>query len=112
MNVALDTKANPITSTIIAQLGSANRLRIMTGCKHIVADEENRRINIGLPGKKIVRITLEADDTYTVEMLRISTRKEWVAGAGMFKVAYSEEGVYADSLQDAFTRATGLYLSL
>lgn len=106
------TTSTPITDTILIQLGGTRRLMAMTGAKHFVKDEDNRRVNIGLPRNKCVRITLEANDTYTVEYLRISTRKEWANGADMLKVVKRVEYVYAPDLVETFEELTGLYLTL
>lgn len=112
MHTIEHTTETPITDTILIQLGGTRLIGAMTGAKHFVKDEDNRRVNIGLPRQKCVRITLEANDTYTVEFLRISTRKEWAAGADMLKVTKCVEHVYATELVETFEEVTGLYLTL
>lgn len=100
-----------IAETILMQLGGSRRIKAMTGAKHFVAD--GARLNIGLPGQKCVRITLDATDTYTVETLKFNTARAVVTqGKPLYRVAKSESGIYADQLRETFTRQTGLELSL
>ncbi len=96
-----------VSRTILQQLG-ASRFVAMTGARSFVGDE--RSLSFRLPATLVrgrasaMRITLEGDDTYTVEtfkmvkftMLTLDTRR----------------GVYADDLRRTFTDMTGLDTSL
>jgi len=87
--------------TILAQLGG-RRFIAMTGAKTFVGSDE--MLQFAIPGGRKVRVTLDDSDTYTVELFRIRKGEANVIG--------SEGFVYADGLQESFTRLTGLYTSL
>lgn len=90
-----------VANTILAQLGG-NKFIAMTGAKMFVGSEKGLTFRIGRndAGINCVRITLTAMDDYQVEFLKVSTKK-------VSSVAFAE-GVYADNLQEVFTRKTGL----
>jgi len=100
-----------IADTIIAQLGG-NQFRAMTGAKDFTFGERGE-LTFGLParfakdGINKVRVTLTADDDYTVEFFRINMRAK-----EMVKTIATEEGVYCDTLRSTFTRVTGLDCTL
>ena len=105
--------AESVPGVILTQLGGGRRIGVMTGAKHIVADSEKGEVRISLPrNKAMVCVRLDPSDTYTVELCRIADWKQWSPGIPLYKVVRSESGVYADGLQDAFTRLTGLQLRL
>ena len=98
-----------IAKTILEQLGG-HRFSVMTGAKNFVGHPDG--LSFRLPGGggfcrggiNYVKVTLTPADTYTVTFSR-------VRGA---KVTVVDEAwdVYADGLRAAFSRATGLHLSL
>lgn len=92
-----------IAQTILAQMGG-NKFRAMTGAKDFVALEDG--LMFGIPRAKNIRkvqIKLTADDLYNVSFFSLRGVE--------CKVVSEENGIYADQLQAAFTRATGLYTS-
>ncbi len=92
-----------IADTILAQLGGG-RFVAMTGAKSFSFDETGALgMRIGRNSKSInyLKISLTADDLYTMEFKRIRGTK--VTDVNTF------EGVYCDMLQELFTEATGLY---
>lgn len=95
-----------VGQTILQQLGGG-RFVAMTGARGFVGGEYS--LAFVLPrfaGLRInrVRITLMANDTYVVQFLRVTKSKcESIA---------THTDVYAESLRDVFTRATGLATSL
>lgn len=94
-----------IEATILQQLGG-NRFRMMTGAKNFVAGNGTLSFQIGRnsAGVSGVRVTLDVDDTYRMEFLRI--RKHVVT------ILTVKTGVYFDQLQSVFTDQTGMYTSL
>jgi len=86
------------------QLG---RIRVMIGAKNPSSDKGGRALyfRIGRNGKSInwIRITLDPDDTYSLEFGR---------GAGAAKVISSSDGIHADQLKDIIARHTGMAASL
>jgi hypothetical protein len=96
---------NAIATTILEQLGG-NRFLTMTGAKGLL--DTGRGLQMKLPTisrASCIVITLEADDTYTVQAYR---------GRGLNMCAYGEpvSQVYADSLRRVFEDLTGLYTKL
>ena len=103
-----------IAETIIRQLaGSFGKLSAMTGAKNFLHGHTTDGAVGGVsfkfpkPGKgrpNFCRITLDADDTYTIE---------FGATRGYdYKVISKQSGMYADMLTEHFETTTGLYLSL
>lgn len=98
-----------VAQTILAQLGG-QRFVVMTGARNLVSDAHCERgclsFKVGKNAKGVthVRITLQADDLYRVETLK-------VRGMTITPVA-DVRGVYADKLRATFTAATGLDTSL
>lgn len=92
---------------VLRQLGG-NRFIAMTGAKQFVKDDEKRSISFRIgrnsEGVNVVRITLNAMDTYDMEFLSVR--------AGNVKVKSTSDGVYCDGLEQSFTTHTGLYTSL
>jgi hypothetical protein len=102
--------SNQVAETILRQMGGLRRLMAMTGAKNFIsfkAESESPHgrglggVSFQFPQGKVVRITLDPSDTYTVEFGTIR---------GGYKK--SHEGIYAGQLKDLFERETGLYLSL
>lgn len=90
-----------VPATIAHQLG--DRTLAMLGAYHLAGTED--RLSFRFRGSRkanAVRITLNAQDTYDVEFLKIRPRK--------FQIDTVEriEGVYVDGLHDCIERVTGL----
>lgn len=96
------TNAQQVAAVILDQLGAC-RFMVMTGARDLVATAAGvqfslpARLTVG--GVNMVRVELH-DDLYTVIAGRFARLE--------FKEKAREEGVYADQLQGAFTRLTGL----
>lgn len=95
-----------IPDAIYRQLGG-QRFAAMTGAQFLAPNKLT--LGITLPnartarGIKAICITLDADDTYTVQFYRPIRR-----GAFDPTVAKELTGIYADQLQAVFTENTGL----
>jgi hypothetical protein len=87
--------------TVIEQLGGS-RFIAMTGAKNFGTTDNALSFKIGRNARGVshVRVTLDPSDTYTVEFLKV--RKLHVT------VAETCTDIYCDSLQDCFTRNTGM----
>lgn len=100
MNDTLQT-----ANTIIDQLGG-NRFVMMTGSKAFVSTGDGVQFKVGRNSRSVnfCRVTLTPADLYDVEygFLR----------AGSLNVRAKSQGLYADQLQEDFTRHTGLYTRL
>src|SRR5262245_9743166 len=98
-----------VANTILTQLGG-KRFLAMTGAKQLIGSATSLSFTLpGTPGFvqrgiNVCRITLTPMDTYTVEYLR-------VRGSAVTTVQTCED-IYADALQDCFTRETGLVTHL
>jgi hypothetical protein len=90
-----------VANQILAQLGG-NRFLTMTGSKNLVGGERYLQMKLARNSSKanLLRITLDANDTYTVEFSRFRN-------LDVFPV-HALAGVYADQLAEIFTRTTGL----
>jgi hypothetical protein len=99
---------NQIESTTFAQIGGVRAMVMIGGTVQIGHGKPNQfwfKFKArGLNGINSVKITLDADDTYTMVFSRMTIKGENV------KVDLS--GVYADQLVGIIERKTGLYLSL
>ena len=110
-----------VANTIRQQLGG-NRFGVMTGAKNFASHGPEKgtlgALSFTLPsrfakdGINYVKITLMGSDTYTVEFIKIGPRpslKQMMAGKEQTLTTVKKlEDIYADQLQSAFTRATGL----
>lgn len=95
-----------VANTILEQLGG-RRMLMMTGASQLVGGAAMIMFKIGTGAKnKInkVRVTLDAFDTYTFEFF-------YIRGVNVKTVA-KHEGIYADMLQDIFTKETGFFTKL
>jgi len=100
MTTQTDTTPNEIAQNIIQQLGG-NRFASMTGARLFVATGNG--LQFSFPNCQRVnkcRVTLDSDDTYTVEFFKIR-------GANVTPVS-SVSMMYAEDLQRHFTDITGL----
>jgi hypothetical protein len=95
-----------VANTILAQLGGAGRLRMMTSAKDFLGDDKSLSFRIGKNARGVnkVKVTLNPSDTYTVEVFRVR--------AGTVKALGSASDVYAESLVRNVEALTGLYLTL
>lgn len=95
-----------IAKTILAQLGG-RRFISMTGARDFIGGGNHLMFSLpaGLAkdGINRIRITLDWTDTYIFEALKVSRRPELKS-----ETIEKLEGVYADDLQEIFTRVTGL----
>jgi hypothetical protein len=94
-----------IAQTILTQLGG-NRFAAMVGARDFVYGERSLMFRIGFNKSKAnkVRITLDANDTYSVEWFKLRS----IDCASVETM----NNVYADQLRSVFTRFTGLATSL
>ena len=93
-----------VAITILEQLGG-NKFIAMTGAKNFSHSENTLSFRIPRQRKiSAVRITLEDDDTYTMEFISIHGIK--------MTTINTEKNVYFDELQNIFTANTGLYTKL
>lgn len=101
------TTDTEIAETIISQLGGQGRLHIMIGAHSFYSDTRALCFKFkarAKNGAKAIKVTLDADDTYTLEM--------WSMRGLNVKKVTELSGLYFDSLKGAIERATGLALSL
>lgn len=96
-----------VATTILKQLGG-NRFIAMTGAHSFFSEQNSALFRIPRVNKiKAVKITLEANDTYTMRFIG----QKNAPSHEVFDVAVVQ-GVYCDQLQQIFTEHTGLYTSL
>lgn len=90
-----------VANTILQQLGG-RRFCMMTGAKGFLGTNNSLAFRIGrnCKGVNYVKVTLDPSDTYTVEFMRVSLRQN--------KVLATCSDIYWDSLQECFTRNTGM----
>lgn len=109
-----------VANEILRQMGG-NKFIAMTGSKNFIASENTLSMHLthNKARAKYLKITLEANDTYT--MVFSTMKKEFdpaFKAAGInFKtdvhvILKTIENVYFDQLQPIFTSVTGLYTSL
>ena len=90
----------------LKQLGG-NRFIAMTGAKHFGVGPNGMSFKIGKNSKRVNHVTIDYDrgrDLYNMKF-------DWVTIKGI-KNKKTLKGIYADQLQDMFTRYTGMYTSL
>jgi len=90
----------------LKQLGG-NRFIMMTGAKHFGVGPNGMSFKIGKNSKRVNHVTIDYDrgrDLYNMKF-------DWVTIKGI-KNKKTLKGIYADQLQDMFTRYTGMYTSL
>ncbi len=94
-----------IPTEIMRQLGGRMFIA-MTGAKNMVYDTNSVFMKIGKNSKGVshFRVTLDPNDTYTVEFFSYSKMN--------LKLKSSFSGVYCDQLVDIFEGSTGLYCTL
>ena len=90
----------------LKQLGG-NRFIMMTGAKHFGVGPNGMSFKIGKNSKRVNHVTIDLDrgrDLYNMKF-------DWVTIKGI-KNKKTLKGIYADQLQDMFTKYTGMYTSL
>jgi hypothetical protein len=94
-----------VANIILQQLGG-NKFIVMTGAKNLMSYGDQNALSFRLPSNfakdkiNFVKISLTADDLYTVEF-------KYIRGMKVADVS-EHKGIYADTLQNLFTTATGL----
>jgi hypothetical protein len=111
-----DTQAaQKIAGEILNQLGG-NKFLSMTGCKNLMFGENEKaetvyiQMDLRKNESKANRlmITLELNDTYTMDFMKINLS----AYNTSIKTMKCVKGVYHDKLQEIFTSVTGLNTKL
>lgn len=94
-----------VANTILAQLGGT-RFAMMTGSENFIGSENSIgfKLKRNSSGGNHMKITLDASDTYTITIRRITTRS--------IKIVHEESDVYCDQLVNRFESLTGMYTSL
>ena len=103
VNEAMDKRQGAET---LKQLGG-NRFIMMTGAKHFGVGPNGMSFKIGKNSKRVNHVTIDYDrgrDLYNMKF-------DWVTIKGI-KNKKTLKGIYADQLQDMFTKYTGMYTSL
>lgn len=99
-----------VARTIASQIGRGSMR--MLGAKDFVGDTKSLTFRIGRNAKGVshIRITLDPDDTYTVEFLAVRRSKNppYVDK----KVLSSHANTYVDALHRTIETGTGLYTSI
>jgi hypothetical protein len=100
----METNGQQIAQTILAQLGG-HKFVAMTGARNMMHTKNGLVFNLPRGAAKNaithVQVILDESDTYTVSFGKMRNRIEYVEVA-------EQSGVYADQLQQLFTRVTGL----
>lgn len=93
-----------IAETIRDQIG--NRALFMIGARDLMATKSGLRFKVGRNAEGVthLEIRLDANDTYTIDALRVR--------GGKVKLVHKALDVYADSLHGAIERMTGMATSL
>ena len=95
---------NFVATTILEQLGG-NKFIVMTGAKQFYYNANSVTFKVmKSKGINLVKVILEADDTYTMQFYKVHAAKS--------TLMVEEKGVYCDMLQQVFTAKTGLYTHL
>lgn len=99
-----------VAKTILAQLGGAGRLSAMIGAQNFAGDATSLKFRFAAQatnGANLIRIQLDASDTYTVEFYKIGRAPEFEC-----EKINSISFVYGDQLVPVIESETGLRLSL
>lgn len=94
-----DAASLPAHETL-RQLGGLGCLRALLGCKGAHHTDEGRGLCLSIMKGFHVKITIDADDTYSVRVMK-------VRGAKILK-SIDLSGIYADGLHEVLERETGL----
>ncbi|OGM09189.1 hypothetical protein A2Z67_04585 [Candidatus Woesebacteria bacterium RBG_13_36_22] len=106
-----------VANTILLQLGGgAGKIKTMTGAKNFIALPSG--VSFEFPNRKgpnYCKVTLEPDDTYTVEFGRKAGMAKLMSGDfdinDIYKKLSEHKDIYWEDLKELFERETGLYLS-
>ena len=102
-----------VAEEILKQLGG-NKFKAMTGANSFLWSSESKEpfLSFRLPGNgfakngvNYVKVTLDRNDTYTIEFAKLGRVK---GIPGVLKPIKTVEGVYNSMLQKVFTSVTGL----
>jgi hypothetical protein len=104
----------PVAETILEQLGG-HKFRVMTGAHHFLGSAT--RLTFKLPGGcgfckngiNFVSIELMPDDTYDVTFSRMRFHRDGNITTTFTSIHHN---IYFDTLQELFTRETGLAVRL
>ena len=98
--------ANLALNQLTNSSNGINRLSVMIGAKDFGKDENSVSFKFKLSGFNYCKLTLEANDTYTLTLRKYIWSK--------FKITNEKviEGLYFDMLKNEFEQNTKLYLSL
>lgn len=99
-----------VANTILAQLGGGGRLTAMIGAEEFFGDAKSLKFRFAAPAKNganLVRVQLDASDTYTVEFYKIGRAPTFECNK-----INSISFVYDDQLVPVIESETGLRLSL
>ena len=94
-----------VANLINWQIG--HQARMMMGAKNPVGSEDSLTLKIGRGAKGsagFLKVTLDPNDTYTVETIRV---RKLVP-----TVVEQESGIYADQIHESIERITGFFLKL
>lgn len=106
-----------VADIILNQLGG-HQFLAMTGCKSLLGFENGLQMRIPRNGSKanLLKITLQADDTYKMEFRKYiaghlnAKTYAWIKDKDEEIAVF--DGVYCDMLQDIFTEVTKMYTRL
>lgn len=101
-----------VANTIAQQFGGTGRLKAMLGAKNFSSHRDGLgALSFKFPsphkGPNYCKITLDRNDTYSVEFGRIRGGKKLT-----YTIVKTFKGVYFDQLKEIFEKTTGLYISL
>ena len=102
-----------IANIIAQQIGG--RAFFMLGTNQKIGDERSLAFNVRgarETGVNKIRVTLELDDTYTVEFWKVPLGARAIVADKRPVLLHSSPGVYADGLHECIEFHTGLALSL
>ena len=96
---------NKVGKIILQQLGG-NKFIAMTGAKGFGITGNTLVFKIGRNSKGVnyIRITLDSNDTYTMEFINIRKQK--------ITIKAKHSGIYNDQLTTIFEKETGMYTHL
>jgi|GEM_PF-6814786 len=97
------TRDQEIAKEILDQLGGRNKLHAMTGAYDFFAIPRGLVFKIKNPKANYIKIVLNANDTYDIEIGRIRKGSE-------YKVVAQGDGYYDDMLVPFIEKSTGMYL--
>lgn len=96
-----------IADETLRQLGGSNRLKAMIGLSGFYSADKGRTLALKFSNKtgaNNARITLAADDTYTIELIRVR--------GSTFKTTSKADGVDVGNLRRVLEEGTGLAWAL